>query len=105
MSEVEIQVHVRQTGEVVNIPVIPLSTSYGEILNEVCRRIKQPHPENYYLAWRYEIELENNQLFQPEHLNGSFQMIMRSKVLIEYIAGIQRWKQIQYEPEQVEGNM
>jgi hypothetical protein len=95
MCDINVQVHVRRTGEMVSVSVSPLSTTFAEILNLVCERIKEPYPEDYYLTWNRKIELENDQIIKPEHLGGYFQMIMRTNRLLEYIAGVYRIKQMQ----------
>ncbi|CAF1044480.1 unnamed protein product [Rotaria sp. Silwood1] len=61
-----IQVHVRRTGEMVNINVIPSTTTYDEIIRKVCERINEPEPSHYYLALNYEVELKNDE--RPNHI-------------------------------------
>ncbi|CAF2754367.1 unnamed protein product [Rotaria sp. Silwood2] len=59
-----IQIHVRRTGEMVNINVIPSTTMYDEIIRKVCERINEPASSHYYLALNYEVELKNDEIFQ-----------------------------------------
>jgi hypothetical protein len=85
-KECTIQVHVRRTGEVISIQVIPSLTTYGDIIKLICEKIKEPEPSHYYLALNYESEMQDDMLFEPGLENGRFQMIMRTKWLLEYIA-------------------
>ncbi|CAF2934828.1 unnamed protein product [Rotaria sp. Silwood2] len=85
-EECTIQVHVRRTGEVVSIKVIPLLTTYGNIIKKTCKKIKEPEPSHYYMVFNYEYEMKDDMLFEERHKNGPFQMIMRTKWLLEYIA-------------------
>ncbi len=85
-EECTIQVHVRRTGDVVSIQVTPLLTTYGDIINIICERIKEPEPSHYYIASNYETEMENNILFEQKHKDMRFQMIMKTIYLLEYIA-------------------
>jgi hypothetical protein len=52
----------------------------------ICDKIEEPEPDHYYLALNYEKEMQDNMVFDPYHKNGRFQMIMRTKWLLEYIA-------------------
>ncbi|CAF3088419.1 unnamed protein product [Rotaria sp. Silwood2] len=81
-----IQVHVRRTGEMVNINVIPSTTTYDAIIRKVCERINEPEPSHYYLALNYEVELKNDNIFQSQQQDGRYQLIMRTRWLLEYLA-------------------
>lgn len=85
-TEYTIQVHVRRTGEVIDVKVIPLQTTYGDIINMICDRVPNLDARQYYIAINYEIQMENYMLFEREHRNLQFQMLMKTKDLLLYIA-------------------
>ncbi|CAF4881243.1 unnamed protein product [Rotaria magnacalcarata] len=90
-----IQVHVRRTGEMVTVNVEPSKTTYEEILREICRRTNEPEPSHYYLALNYEVQLENDDMFQLEQENNRFQLIMRARWLLEYLTEKEHLRNLQ----------
>ncbi|CAF2077542.1 unnamed protein product [Rotaria magnacalcarata] len=90
-----IQVHVRRTGEMVTVNVEPSKTTYEEILREICRRINEREPSHYYLALNYEVQLENDDMFQLEQENNRFQLIMRARWLLEYLTEKEHLRNLQ----------
>ncbi len=85
-EEYTIQVYVRRTGEVVSIKVIPLVMTYGDIIKRICEKITELEPSHYYIAVNYESQMDDNMLFERGHKDLRFQMIMKTKYLLEYIA-------------------
>jgi small GTP-binding protein len=85
-QECTIEVYVRRTGEVMSLKVIPLTTTYGDIIKMICERRTELEPSHYYIALNYEILMENNIPFRSELQNSRFQMIMKTKWLLEHIA-------------------
>jgi hypothetical protein len=70
----------------ISIPVIPLLTTYGDIIKTICEKIKEPEPSHYYVALNYETEMPDDMVFESRLKEQRFQMIMRTKWLLEYIA-------------------
>jgi hypothetical protein len=85
-QECTIEVYVRRTGEVVPVKVIPLITTYGDIIKMICATRTQLEPSHYYIALNYETLMEDDRTFKNDHRNSRFQMIMKTKWLLEYIA-------------------
>jgi hypothetical protein len=61
-------------------------TTYGDIVKIICEKIKEPEPDHYYLAMNYKTEMADNMVFELTHENQKFQLIMRTKWILEYIA-------------------
>ncbi|CAF0882194.1 unnamed protein product [Adineta ricciae] len=85
-EKVRIQIYVRRTGEHVLIDVIPKLTTFGSIVKTVCERINDPEPSHYYISLNNEKEMFDDMVFEPSHASEQFQMIMRTKWLLEHIA-------------------
>lgn len=81
-----IHVHVRRTGEVIEVSVTPSKTTHDEIIKNVCQRIREPEPSHYYLTLDYAVELENDHIFQRQREGARYQLVMRTKYLFEYLA-------------------
>lgn len=81
-----IQVHVRRTGEVISVEIRPSITTYGDIVKIICGKINESEPSHYYLALNYESEMQDDIVFDPRLVHERFQMIMRTKWLLQYIA-------------------
>ena len=64
----------------------------------ICERNPELDPNQYYIAANYEHVMENSSLFRKEHKNSRFQMIMKTKYLLEFIAEQAMQKQ-RLEPE------
>ncbi|CAF0824288.1 unnamed protein product [Rotaria sordida] len=75
-----IQVHVRRTGEMVNIDVIPSTTTYDEIIRKVCERINEPEPSHYYLTLNYEVELRNDEDIPHDVVHANIPHISRRDI-------------------------
>lgn len=85
-SECSIEVHVRRTGELVSLTVTPRVTTYGDIVRMICERNPELDSTQYYIAVNYEKVMEDDWLFKIEDKNSRFQMIMKTKYLLEFIA-------------------
>ncbi|CAF4449561.1 unnamed protein product, partial [Adineta steineri] len=58
-EECTIEVHVRRTCEFISITVIPMVTTFGDIIKIICEKINEPEPSHYYIAMNNELEMEN----------------------------------------------
>ncbi|CAF1002648.1 unnamed protein product [Adineta steineri] len=92
-EECTIEVHVRRTCEFISITVIPMVTTFGDIIKIICEKINEPEPSHYYIAMNNELEMENHLIVQPHLMNQKFEMIMRTKWLLEIIAEQQMGRQ------------
>ncbi|CAF0855354.1 unnamed protein product [Adineta steineri] len=92
-EECTIEVHVRRTCEFISVKVIPMVTTFGDIIKIICETISEPEPSHYYIAMNNELEMENHLIVQPHLMNQKFEMIMRTKWLLEIIAEQQMGRQ------------
>ncbi|UJR20595.1 hypothetical protein I4U23_023720 [Adineta vaga] len=81
-----IQVYVRRTGEIVPVEVTFMSTTFGDIVKIICERINESEPSHYYISLNNETQMLNDMIFEPRHENQKFEMILKTKWLLERIA-------------------
>jgi hypothetical protein len=60
--------------------------TYGDIIKRISEKVTELEPSHYYIAVNYESQMDDNMLFERGHKDLRFQMIMRTKYLLEYIA-------------------
>ena len=52
----------------------------------ICERISRFEPSHYYITANYEVQMEDHMYFEYGHRDFRFQMLMKTKWLLEYIA-------------------
>lgn len=77
---------VRRTGEVIPVKVIPSVSTYGDIIQEICKKRRELDPSHYFIALNYSTEMNENMRFEGDLKNARFQMFMKTKWLMEHIA-------------------
>ena len=78
--------YVRRTGEVVPVTVTPSVTTFGDIIEMICATRPNLEPSHYYIALNYETVMEDHSVYKSNHRDSRFQMMMKTKWLLEYIA-------------------